>query len=225
VSVSALNGFNGAVSLTAAGFGVGASGTLSPSSMTGSGTSTLTVTTIASAATGSFPLTITGVSGSLIHSKTVTLVVTAPAAAVIANGGFETGNLTGWTASGATSVSARSHADSFAAQVGSANPYPGDSSVSQTFTAPSGTGHTLSFWYLVVCTDSVRYDWATATLRDNTAGTTTTPLAKTCTNGAGYKQVTATVTAGHSYTLTLTSHDDNFAGDATFTAFDDVVVA
>jgi hypothetical protein len=36
--------------------------------------------------------------------------------------------------------------------------------------------------------------------------------------------VSASVTAGHSYTLTLTSHDDNFAGDATYTLYDDVVV-
>jgi hypothetical protein len=28
--------------------------------------------------------------------------------------------------------------------------------------------------------------------------------------------------AGHSYTLTLTSHDDNYAGDPTYTHFDDV---
>jgi len=37
--------------------------------------------------------------------------------------------------------------------------------------------------------------------------------------------VTAGVTAGHSYTLTLISHDDNFAGDPTFTLFDDVNVS
>ena len=33
-----------------------------------------------------------------------------------------------------------------------------------------------------------------------------------------------TVAAGHSYTLTLTSHDDNYAGDATYTKYDDVVL-
>ena len=30
-------------------------------------------------------------------------------------------------------------------------------------------------------------------------------------------------TAGHSYTLTLISHDDNYVGDATYTLFDDVI--
>jgi hypothetical protein len=37
-------------------------------------------------------------------------------------------------------------------------------------------------------------------------------------------QLTSAVTAGHSYTLTLISHDDNYAGDPTFTIYDDVVL-
>src|SRR5205823_13914069 len=65
-------------------------------------------------------------------------------------------------------------------------------------------------------------DWATATLRDNTTATTTTVLARTCTINLGWKQVTTSVTAGHNYTLRLISHDDNFAGDPTFTKYDDV---
>ena len=76
----------------------------------------------------------------------------------------------------------------------------------------------------MTCPDTVTYDWATATLRDNTTGSTRTVLAKTCTVGAGWKQVSATLTAGHSYTLTLTNRDDNYAGDPTFTLYDDVVV-
>lgn len=74
----------------------------------------------------------------------------------------------------------------------------GDSSVSQTFTAPS-TGGTLSFWYRVTCPDKV-----------TTHGT--------------WMQVTATLVANHSYTLTLTSHDNDYDGDATYTLFADVTV-
>ncbi len=73
------------------------------------------------------------------------------------------------------------------------------------------------------CKDTVRYDWATATLRDNTAGTSTTPLAKTCKTGT-WTQVSASVAAGHSYTLTVTSHDDGYAGDPTYTLVDDVAI-
>ncbi|HST29512.1 MAG TPA: hypothetical protein VLK27_01590 [Chthoniobacterales bacterium] len=73
------------------------------------------------------------------------------------------------------------------------------------------------------CPDTVQYDWATATLSDNTTGTTTTILPKVCATSSTWVQDTATITAGHSYTLTLIGHDDNYVGDATYTLFDDVV--
>ena len=77
----------------------------------------------------------------------------------------------------------------------------------------------------MTCPDTVTFDWATVTLKDNTSGTTATMLAKTCVASSGWKQLTATITAGHSYTLTLTSHDDNFSGDPTFTKYDDVATS
>jgi serine protease len=64
----------------------------------------------------------------------------------------------------------------------------------------------------------------TVTLKDNTAGTTQTLVAKTCAAVYRWTNVTASVTAGHSYTLTLTSHDDNYSFDPTYTLFDDVIL-
>ena len=93
--------------------------------------------------------------------------------------------------------------------------------MSQTFTVPAGATH-LTFWYKMTCPDTVSYDWATATLRDSATGVFTTVLPRTCATNSAYVQVSATVVAGHTYTLTMTSHDDNFPGDPSYTRFDDV---
>src|SRR5262249_25460587 len=77
------------------------------------------------------------------------------------------------------------------------------------------------FWlyYKVICPDTLTYDWAPATLTDNTANGTVTILPKTRSNSGVWTHVTTALTAGHSYTLTLTSHDDDYPGDATYTRF------
>ena len=110
-----------------------------------------------------------------------------------------------------------------AGRVGSTSPTVGDSSISQTFTVPA-TGGTLSFWYQVRCPETVTYGWATATLRDNATGATTTLLPRTCTNTGAWVQASANLAAqaGHSVTLTLTSHDDNYPTDPTYTVYDSV---
>ena len=79
-TVTAVNGFSGAVSLSVTGLPAGAAGTFNPTSVTGSGTSTLSITTLGTTPTGTYTLTITGTSGALTHSATSTLVVNSPAA-------------------------------------------------------------------------------------------------------------------------------------------------
>jgi hypothetical protein len=152
------------------------------------------------------------------------VALSAGVANPIVNGGFETGTFTGWTTGGAaTSISTSAHSGTYAGQAGSTSPTNGDSTIAQTFTAPSGSS-TLTFWYQMHCPDTLTYDWADATLKDNTTGTTSTILAKTCTNTGAWVQVSASVTGGHSYTLTLLSHDDNYPADPTYTLYDDVTV-
>jgi len=77
-TVSALSGFTGNVSLSVSGLPSGATAVFSPSTVSGSGSSTLTVNTSGGTTPGSYPLTITGASGALSHTAGVTLNVTAP---------------------------------------------------------------------------------------------------------------------------------------------------
>jgi subtilisin family serine protease len=79
MTVTGVNGFAGVVTPTVAGLpaAVG-SASFSPSTVAGSGSTTLTIATPASAPPGQYPLTITGTSGSTAHSTGVTLVVTPP---------------------------------------------------------------------------------------------------------------------------------------------------
>ena len=91
VTVSPKSGFSGSVSLTVgseAGLPSGVTGGFSPSSISASGTSTLTMNTTTSAVPYALSLTITGTSGSLTHTASTTLLVNlAPPASVAAVAG------------------------------------------------------------------------------------------------------------------------------------------
>jgi len=78
VTVSDLNGFTGIVGLEVSVTPSGPFASLSPETVTNSGTSTLTVNT-GTAPAGTYLLTITGTSGSLTHTTEVTVTITTPA--------------------------------------------------------------------------------------------------------------------------------------------------
>jgi len=227
--LTAVQGTAQTVALSVSGLPAGATATINPTSVTAGGSATLTVAASSATPVGTYTVTVTGTAASGTRSGIVTLVVSpsAPPDSVIVNGNFEAGTaLTGWTKSGtvAAVTSPAAYSGSWSGRAGSTVPTNGDSKFTTArFTVPSGRT-TLSFWYRMTCPDSITYDWATATLTDNTAKRTTTVLPRTCTNGAGWKLVSVPVIAGRSYTLVLVSHDDNYANDATFTQFDQVRV-
>jgi hypothetical protein len=73
VTIGAVNGFTGNVALSVAGLGSRVTATFSPTSVTGSGTSTLSVVVNRRASIGTRTLTVTGTSGTLSHSANATL--------------------------------------------------------------------------------------------------------------------------------------------------------
>jgi len=74
ITVTALNGFTGTVTLSASS-PTGLTASLSPASISTSGTSTLTITVASNTRTGTYTITVTGTSGSLTHTTTVTVTV------------------------------------------------------------------------------------------------------------------------------------------------------
>jgi cellulose 1,4-beta-cellobiosidase len=77
ITVSAINGFDGAVALSVSGLPAGVTASFSPSSVTGSAGSTLTFVASNTATVGKASLTVTGTSGSTIETATLILTVTA----------------------------------------------------------------------------------------------------------------------------------------------------
>jgi hypothetical protein len=75
VTATPANGFSGTITFGVTGVPAGATASFKPGSVASSGSSTLATTTSASTPAGSYPLTITGTSGTLTRTSQVTLVV------------------------------------------------------------------------------------------------------------------------------------------------------
>jgi uncharacterized membrane protein len=199
----------------------GLSAGLTPTSISAGGSSTLTVSAGYTTAPGSYTVMVTGTEGSNTHSTLVTVTVTIKG---IVNGGFETGDLTGWTSTGVTAIVSTSHSGAFAAQVGATSP-SADNTLSQTFTVPAAGGK-LTFWYQMSCSDKVKNDWFTATLHDGVTDVTSTVQPPICSKMAVWTKVTVNLSsfAGHSITLTFVNHDDGNPSDPTYTLVDDLTL-
>jgi len=75
VTIAPLNGFTGTVGFTVTGVPSGAAASFSPSTVTTSGPTILTITTTTAVLAGTYPLTITGTSGTLKHTAAASLVI------------------------------------------------------------------------------------------------------------------------------------------------------
>jgi subtilase family serine protease len=77
ISVAVSGGFDSAVTFSASGNPTGVTVGFNPTSVTGAGSSTATFTVASTTATGTYPITITGTSGTTVETTTVTLTVTS----------------------------------------------------------------------------------------------------------------------------------------------------
>jgi hypothetical protein len=135
VNVTASGNFSGDVALSLSALPAGATGTFTPASITGgSGGSTLNITTAASTPSGTYPLTITGTSGSLTHTANVTLVVNATSPTG--------GDFTIAASPGSRNIKAGT-ATSYTVTTTALNGFTGDLALSVTG-APTGTTASLS---------------------------------------------------------------------------------
>ena len=135
VTESVFDNYSNTVTFSVSGLPAGASATFTPATLSGAGTSSLSITTLATTPLGSYPLTITGTDGVLTHTASVTLVITKPDFFLAASPASQTvvvGNTANYTAT-----------------VSALNGYTGTVSfsvsglpagASSTFTPPSVTG-------------------------------------------------------------------------------------
>ncbi len=135
------------VALTAGPARAGLTATLSPTSVTAGGSSTLTVVAAADATPGNYQFTVTGTGTKATHTATFTVKVNGtPPTGVIVNAGFEDGSLAPWTAAAGSGaiVGSPAHSGTHSLQVtpnGSSN-----GQVSQSVTLAPSTKYTLKAW-------------------------------------------------------------------------------
>ena len=225
VSAGLVSGSSESVALTASGLPANATATFNPTSVTSGGTgSTLTIATASNTPTGTYTITITGTAATGTHTATYALTVNPAGSGgsggnVIVNGGFEDGNFTGWSTSGAAAIFTNPKYDgNYAGGAGYFSPY-GTATIAQTFKAAAGDS-SLTLWYLTACTGSITYNYSTITLKNLSTGLTATLLNKTCANASAWQSFNPPITPGQSYTLTVTNRDTR--AQRNYVALDDV---
>ncbi len=228
VSASVTAGSADTLSLSVSGLPAGVTGSFSPSSITSNGgSSVLTVTAASNALSSSSTISITATGSSNSHSASASLTVTGGSGSnLIGNGGFESGDLTDWTAAkGQVSVVSGGHGGSYSALIGSTSAYNGNSVVTQSVTIPSSGTTTLSFWGNYACPGANAFEYERVWILNST-NHKLAQVSKACDNNQTWENTTFDLTpyAGQTITLQFLDRDDKSPSDPTYWYLDDVSV-
>jgi hypothetical protein len=206
------------VNFSASGLPAGATASFNPASVTAGGSSTMTITTSASTAANTYPLTITGTGTSATHSTGYTLTVNGVGGGCsspgqkFGNPGFESGN-TVWSA---TPAVIGQNAPNEPPRTGTFNAWMDGYGVthtdtlSQSVTIPAGcTNSTLSFFLHIDTAESTtttQFDKLTVKVGSTTVGTFSN-----LNKGNGYTQRSFPVGsfAGQTVTVLFTATEDS----------------
>jgi subtilase family serine protease len=203
LSTTVASGSAGTVSLTASVSPTGPTVSLSPTSVTAGGSSTLTVSVGSSVATGTYTVTVTGTEGSATHSAAVTVTVISTGGTttqLLSNAGFENGQ-SPWQESSSSGYQIidtnKPHTGSYSAWLCGYDNCT--DAIWQTVALPSAaTKITLSYWVYIdteETTTSTCYDYFYARLRTSSGSTISTVQTKCNTNASGWTQYTFDVTS------------------------------
>jgi len=214
VTESVFDNYSNTVTFSVSGLPAGASPTFTPPTLSGAGTTSLSITTLATTPLGSYPLTITGTDGVLTHTTSVTLVITTPDFSLAATPASQTvvvGNTANYTAT-VTALNGYAGTVSF-----SVSGLP--AGASPTFTPPSVTGSGTSGLAITTTagtTPSGSYPLViTATDGVLTHSASVTLVVANFTVSAAPASVTVSQGTSATYTVSLTTAS-GYAGTVTF---------
>jgi len=213
ITTAPSGGFNSAIALSASGMPSGVTASFDNSSIPapGSGSATLTLNA-SSAAPGTYTINVTGAgSNGVVENTPVSLTVTSPSTNLIQNGGFETGNFTGWkTGSGGaqgpvapTVTTANANSGSYSALLGQtvAPEVNGNSHIYQDITIPSNANQvTLSFFYWPATNDTGQLAYQLVQIQSN-LGVPLATVLQVASNDKSWKEVTYDLTSFKGQTI------------------------
>jgi hypothetical protein len=169
--------------------------------------------------------------GNVGTSTTITVTVNNGVQQLLQNPGFETGNLSGWTAGGALTpvvTNTKHNTGSFSALLGAttAPQQNGDSWLLQSVAIPStSVGASLNYVYWGVCNDTLANDWQEVQVQTST-GTLLAQVQKTCVTSTGWTRMYFNLLPykGQTIRIYLNAHG-NGDSNLTYMYVDDVTVS